>query len=80
MNPAAIDAAIEDLQDSKKRWANLSVSERIAYLVSIRDNTIRVARPWVEAAVAAKDLSMDHPYAGEEWTSGPFSVFSQAKL
>ena len=76
MNPAAIDAVIGGLQDSKKRWANLSVSERIAYLVSIRDNTIRVARPWVEAAVAAKDLSMDHPYAGEEWTSGPFSVIS----
>ncbi len=48
--------------------------DRIRYLDAIKDNTVRVARPWVESVVAAKGLSMDHPLAGESWTGGPFAV------
>ncbi len=76
MHPELIDAAVADLQESKHRWANLPIERRIEYLESIRSNTVRVARPWVEAAVEAKALSMDDPLAGEEWTSGPFSLIS----
>ncbi|MEN8041552.1 MAG: aldehyde dehydrogenase family protein [Actinomycetota bacterium] len=76
MHTDLIDDAIAELRESKDRWAGLPIARRIQYLESIRARTVRVARPWVEAAVEAKGLSMDHPLAGEEWTSGPFSVMS----
>ncbi len=76
MDTAKIDATLEVLTENKKRWAHLPIARKRAYLESIRANTTAIARPWVEAAVAAKGLSMDDPLAGEEWTSGPFSVVS----
>ena len=74
MDTAHIDAAFAELHESKDRWARLPIAEKIPYLDSIKHNTVKVARRWVEAAVKAKGLSMDHPLAGEEWTSGPFMV------
>ena len=71
---AQIDAALRDLQLSKDRWASLPIVERIGYLDTIKDNIVRVARPWVEAVTAAKGLTMDQPLAGEAWTGGPFAV------
>lgn len=71
---AQIDAAIHDLSNCKDRWASLAIVERIHYLDSIKTNTARVARPWVESVVEAKGLSMDQPLAGEAWTGGPFAV------
>ena len=67
-----IDAALKVLQAHKRKWATLPLDRRIDYLDEMRSRVARLARPWVEAAVAAKGLSMDHPLAGEEWTSGPF--------
>jgi len=74
MDTTRIDSAFDDLSSAKERWAVLPIVDKIRYLDSIKDNTVRVARPWVEAAVKAKGLSMDQPLAGEEWTSGPFMV------
>jgi aldehyde dehydrogenase (NAD(P)+) len=74
MDTAHIDSALEELQASKKRWATLPVVEKIRHLDRIKENTVRVARTWVEATVKAKGLSMDDTLAGEEWTGGPFSV------
>ena len=74
METGHIDSAIEDLQASKKKWATLPVVEKIRHLDRIKENTVRMARPWVEATVKAKGLSMDDTIAGEEWTGGPFSV------
>jgi hypothetical protein len=74
MDTAHMDSALEELQASKKRWATLPVVEKIRHLDRIKENTVRVARTWVEATVKAKGLSMDDALAGEEWTGGPFSV------
>ncbi len=74
MERAHIDSALADLQASKKKWATLPVVEKMRHLDHIKENTVRVARSWVEATVKAKGLSMDDPLAGEEWTGGPFSV------
>jgi aldehyde dehydrogenase (NAD(P)+) len=71
---AQMDSALADLAESKDRWANLPIAQKLPYLDSIKRNTVKVARRWVEAATKAKGLSMDHPLAGEEWTSGPFMV------
>ena len=76
MDTAHLDQELETLQANKKRWAELPVSDKIGFLDSIREKTAEQARSWVEDAVKAKMLDMDHHLAGEEWTSGPFSVLS----
>lgn len=76
MDTAKIDTSLETLTRNKKAWAVLPIARKREYLESIRANTTRVARSWVEAAVAAKGLSMDEPLAGEEWTSGPYAIVS----
>ncbi|KAA3640980.1 MAG: aldehyde dehydrogenase family protein [Armatimonadetes bacterium] len=74
MDTAHIDQAVADLQESKDRWVTLPIVDKIAYLDAIKDKTVSVAEPWVEAATKAKGLSMDQPAAGEEWLAGPFTV------
>ena len=76
MDTERIDADMAALRAAKQRWARLPVADKIGYLDSIRDHTIRVARSWTKDAVEAKGLSMEHPLAGEEWTGGPYSVLS----
>lgn len=74
MDNASIDRHLATLRSNKDRWARLPIVEKIAYLDSIKTNTVRLSRQWVELAVEAKGLTMDDPRAGEEWTGGPFSV------
>ena len=76
MDTAYLDREMQTLAENKKRWATLPINEKIAFLDSIRERTVEQARVWVEDAVKAKKLRMDHHLAGEEWTSGPFSVLS----
>jgi aldehyde dehydrogenase (NAD(P)+) len=76
MDTARIDADMAVLAATKKTWATMPISRKIRYLDSIKDHTVRVARPWVVDAVHAKGVSMDAPIAGEEWTGGPYSVLS----
>lgn len=59
---------------NKAAWARLPVERKIGYLDGIRRHTVRVARAWTAEAVEAKGLAMESPLAGEEWTSGPYSV------
>ncbi|MDJ0791327.1 MAG: aldehyde dehydrogenase family protein [Acidimicrobiia bacterium] len=76
MDTAHIDRDLAALSANKQTWASLPIADKVTYLHHIREATGRVARPWVEAAVKAKGLSMDDPLAGEEWTSGPFAVLT----
>jgi aldehyde dehydrogenase (NAD(P)+) len=76
MDTAHIDADMATLAATKQEWASLPISRKIEYLDSIKAHTVEIARSWVEDAVKAKGLSMESSLAGEEWTSGPFSVLS----
>lgn len=76
MDTTHIDIAIDELAARKTEWARLPIEDKIHYLDTIKAHTAQVARSWVEDAVKAKGLSMDSPLAGEEWTSGPYSVLS----
>jgi Aldehyde dehydrogenase family len=73
---AQLDTALEDLAAAKQFWARLPIADKIGHLDAIHANTVRLARPWVEAAVEAKGTSIDDQLAGEEWTSGPYSLLS----
>lgn len=79
MDTSHLDQEMETLVANKKRWAKLPIADKIGFLDSIRERTAEQARSWVEDAVVAKQLEMDHHLAGEEWTSGPFSVLSVTK-
>ena len=76
MDTTHIDADMATLTAKKQEWARLPISRKIEYLDAIKAHTVEIARTWVEDAVKAKGLAMESPLAGEEWTSGPFSVLS----
>lgn len=71
---AAVDAALADLADGEKNWADLSLSERRKLLDKVHDLTVQHAADWVDAAVGIKGLDPKSPLVGEEWMSGPYSV------
>lgn len=73
MSSLDVDISLTTLSENKQRWAALPIVEKIALLDTLHHNTVAEARSWVEAAVAAKGLSMDEPVAGEEWLGGPFA-------
>ncbi|WP_280234899.1 aldehyde dehydrogenase family protein [Nocardia cyriacigeorgica] len=69
---AAVDAALSELAEGEKRWANLSLRGRRELLDRMRELTLRHADDWVDAAVAIKGLAPSSPLVGEEWLSGPY--------
>jgi aldehyde dehydrogenase (NAD(P)+) len=71
---AAVDAALADLAEGEKNWADLSLSERRKLLDKVHDLTVQHAADWVDAAVGIKGLDPKSPLVGEEWMSGPYSV------
>lgn len=73
---AAYDVDLKALDAAKDRWAQTSLSERIAVLQAVKDNLMRVADEWVDAAGKAKGIPQGSHLLGEEWTSGPYAVMS----
>ncbi|MGI9586302.1 MAG: aldehyde dehydrogenase family protein, partial [Acidimicrobiia bacterium] len=69
-----IDRALTELQSMKRPWATLDIHQKLAMLSDLRTKAADLARPWVEAAVAAKGISMDSNLAGEEWLGGPYGL------
>lgn len=71
MNPAALDAKIQILQDNKDAWARLSIESKIELARRLLDRTAEVAERQVAASVRAKHIPDDSPLEGEEWLGGP---------
>jgi aldehyde dehydrogenase (NAD(P)+) len=69
-----LDAALETLTKHKQAWVDLRIEAKTALLRQLIQNTGKVAERWVNAALAAKRIPTDSPYAGEEWSSGPWAV------
>ncbi len=65
-----LDEALAILQDHKKEWAALDISDRIDILEELRDGVVRVAERWVDASVEAKGLTAGSAQEGEEWLAG----------
>ena len=73
MDLTAVDESLEQLRDTKDRWARLPISDRIRYLEQIRDLLVENADAWVAAGVQMKGLDPDSPLVGgEEWLGGPY--------
>jgi acyl-CoA reductase-like NAD-dependent aldehyde dehydrogenase len=73
---AAYDIDLKALDAAKDCWARTSLDDRIAVLQAVKDNLMRVADEWVDAAGKAKGIPQGSPLLGEEWTSGPYAVMS----
>jgi aldehyde dehydrogenase (NAD(P)+) len=71
---AAIDLAIQSLNEKKQMWVELSIARKIAYLYAIRERMYAVAQRWVLAATESKGIPSFSPWVGEEWLSGPWGI------
>jgi len=67
-----LDEALSRLGEGAPGWARATLPDRIALARAMLEGIDRTARRAVEAACAAKDIDLDSPQAGEEWTSGPW--------
>jgi acyl-CoA reductase-like NAD-dependent aldehyde dehydrogenase len=75
-----IDLAIADLHSHRDRWAQVNISQRLAYLQSCLDLTLSVAESWAQAACQAKGIEPQANLAGEEWIAGPISTVRNLRL
>ena len=62
---AAYDIDLKALDAAKDRWARTSLDDRIAVLQAVKDNLMRVADEWVDAAGKAKGIPQGSPLLGE---------------
>jgi hypothetical protein len=76
----AIDSDIEDLQQHKDEWANLSLDARISLLETLGKDFASVASRLVDAGLKAKGRTDDPNNAGEEWLSSAWPVARNIRL
>src|SRR4051794_7402874 len=76
----ALDGVVGAVHASKERWARTSVTERIALLDRIIDDTVAAGSAWAEEAARHKGIPAGTPAVGEEWHSGPALVARMARL
>ncbi|WP_223627522.1 aldehyde dehydrogenase family protein [Microbacterium sp. EST19A] len=69
-----LDGAIDHLQVGARTWSSLTVAQRVTLLRAVRTSVAASAEDWATTASASKGLTAQHPLAGEEWLSGPYSV------
>lgn len=73
---AELEPSLRLLREGAERWVRLSLAERRVVLREVRATTLAAAPAWVEAACALKGIDTRSPAAGEEWSSGPYSVIT----
>lgn len=77
---AQLDRAVERVGQGASRFAKLSLDERIQLARGMQAGYLRIARGSVEAACAAKGITLGTPLEGEEWTLGPWFVVRHLRL
>jgi aldehyde dehydrogenase (NAD(P)+) len=77
-NTTALDSDIADLRSSARVWVTTPLGEKLRLLQDLRRATADVAEEWVRLSCEAKGIALDSPAAGEEWTSGPFALLTNA--
>ena len=75
-----LDKSIQQLNQAKQEFANLSIDERIQLIDSIYKGYLHVAKRSVQASCAAKGIEFGTPAEGEEWISGPLCVCRHLRL
>ncbi|BDY17105.1 hypothetical protein Sulfitobl28_30750 (plasmid) [Sulfitobacter pontiacus] len=68
---AAYDVDLKALDAAKDRWAQTSLDDRIAVLQAVKDNLMRAADEWVDAAGKAKGIPQGSPLLGRNGHRAP---------
>lgn len=71
-----LESSLHALREGAERWVRMPLAEKRGLLREVRAATLGVAPAWVEAACAIKGIDSRTPVAGEEWSSGPYSVIT----
>lgn len=80
MDTLELDRAVQVLQESKERWANLSVTGKEELVTQLIQGTLGVADRQVVRALEAKGIPSHSPQAAEEYLSGPLIVLRNLRL
>lgn len=75
-----LDALLAGLKAKAPEFARVSVSARAALLRACMPTIHAQAKGWVEAAVNAKGLDLQHPAAFEEWVGGVMATLRNTRL
>src|SRR4051812_900037 len=79
-SPSQLDAILVHLRDGARRFSKLSLDQRVQLARSMQAGYRRIGRASVEAACAAKGISLGTPLEGEEWSFGPWFVVRHLRL
>jgi hypothetical protein len=77
---AQLDATVARVSEGARKFAKLSLDQRVQLVNSMQAGYLRIARASVEAACAAKGIRLGTPLEGEEWTLGPWFVVRHLRL
>jgi acyl-CoA reductase-like NAD-dependent aldehyde dehydrogenase len=80
VNEQALDSVVGAVHANRERWARTSVTERIALLERVIDDTMAAGEAWVDEAARQKGIPAGTAAVGEEWHSGPALVARMARL
>src|SRR5919107_972937 len=75
-----LDDVVDRLKGGARKFVRLSLDQRIELARAMQAGYLRVARPSVEAACAAKGIALGSALEGEEWTAGPWFVVRHLRL
>ncbi len=71
---------LAELDESKRRYADTSVRQRIELAESCAEGVARVAPEWVDSACRAKSIPRDSPHRAEEVFAGPVATLRYLRL
>ena len=77
---AQLEATVARVREGARKFARLSLDQRVQLVNSMQAGYLRIARASVEAACAAKGIRLGTPLEGEEWTLGPWFVVRHLRL
>ena len=69
-----LDGVVAGMCMAEKRWAATTLEQRSELLRRTHAAVADQAQAWAETACRIKLLDPGSPYAGEEWSAGPFAT------
>jgi hypothetical protein len=75
-----LEATVARLREGARKFAKLSLDDRVQLVNAMQAGYLRIARASVEAACLAKGIALGTPLEGEEWTLGPWFVVRHLRL
>jgi aldehyde dehydrogenase (NAD(P)+) len=75
-----LEGTVDRLREGARKFASLSLDDRVELVNAMQAGYLRIARASVEASCTAKGIPLGGPLEGEEWTLGPWFVVRHLRL